>query len=383
MRCAMNSPAQADAVAGGSGLATERSSFAEVARWRLGLCVLLSFPEALTPDSCPRCFCFPIPHRLTGFFWIVPPGRSRIPLLEMMRLAFRSGFSLCPQRWQPILLWLRPGRPVVRVNVPASGAFLRTKLRRNLDHEFSGSIGLARKKENEHSPPGRQDRLVGTGLGPGSVFDMSSGLVFFRIRLLRRSPDPEILDNEEAPFRIGGKGVGGLVDPILPDLFMCRRRSGPDASGSASGSAIVFAGGPVSCSSPCQRFRLRSFFSIRVLWTGRRSRLIPSLAMTGLATPGRIPRFCYGVLLPRPSGVRRSCFLFRRDLPIVREEGAVPSSLLDRDRQRGGSEIGPAGDKRQDVHRELFRPETKLSGIRFAAGPEGEKFGGDPDRSAS
>ena len=39
---------------------------------------------------------------------------------------------------------LGPGRPVVRVNMPASGTFLRTIMRWNLDHELSGLSGLVR-----------------------------------------------------------------------------------------------------------------------------------------------------------------------------------------------------------------------------------------------
>ena len=63
------------------------------------------------------------------------------------------------------------GRPVVRMNVPASGAFLRTVVRGNLDHDLPGSFGLLRKEDDEQAPAGRQDRSVKTSLGSCSVFE--------------------------------------------------------------------------------------------------------------------------------------------------------------------------------------------------------------------
>ncbi len=110
-------------------------------------------------------------------------------------------------------------RPVVRVNVPAVGTFLRTELRWYLDHELPVPSGFVRKEEDEQAPAGRQDRPVETGLGTCPVPEEIAGRVFFGFRLFRHVFDFQILDHEEAPVRTGGYGMGGLVDHILPDVL--------------------------------------------------------------------------------------------------------------------------------------------------------------------
>jgi hypothetical protein len=122
---------------------------------------------------------------------------------------------------EPAALADKPGLggPVVRMNMPASGTFLRTVVRWNLDHQFSAASGLVRKEKDKHPPAGRQNRPVGTGLGSCSVFDVPSGFVFLCLRLPRHVFDLQILDDEEAPFRVCGKITGGLVDDILPNVF--------------------------------------------------------------------------------------------------------------------------------------------------------------------
>ncbi len=76
-------------------------------------------------------------------------------------------------------------------------------------------------------------------------------------------------------------------------------------------------------------------------------------------------------------------FLFRLGLPIVRGEGDVPLSRLDRDMERCRTRIRSMGRKGQNPHRELLRPEEKLLGVCLLVISKGEKLGGDPDRLPS
>ena len=270
-----------------------------------------------------------------------------------------------------------PGRPVVRVNMPASGTFLRTVMRWNLEHKLSGLSGLVRQQNDEQPPARRQDRLVEAGLGPGSVLDVISRLVFFRIRTLRHVFDLEVLDDEEALVRVGDKRTCGLVDHVLPDLLGVFE--GPSQPG--FGLCPVVRAFPLPGQLPLPAFPGPFLLLDPDLLDGGKIDSRPGAGHHG-RRDAPVEAQCSGFEFlfrkhPEPGD---RVFLLRFRKTVVGGEGHKPLPRFDREMERGGTGIEGMGLEGQNSCRKPLRPENEFFGMGRVVIPKGKEFGGDPDR---
>ncbi len=264
--------------------------------------------------------------------------------------------------------------------MPAPGAFLRTELRRDLDDELSGSPGFVGQEHHEQTPAGRQDRPVESGLGAGSVPDIPSGFVLFRLRAPRHVFDLEILNNEKGPVGIGHKVAGGLVDHVLADVLGILEGPGQASFRLLPVLRPFLLPGEFSLPAfPCPFL----FLHPGLLDVGK----VDPPAGAGHHRNRHAPVEAQGFALklffrkhPEP-GDRVLLLRFRES--ILRGEGDEPLPRLDRDVKRGGTGIRGLGLEGQNPEREFLCSQNQFSALRFIVGLEGEQFGGDPDRLPS
>ena len=267
------------------------------------------------------------------------------------------------------------------MNVPTSGTFLRTVMRRYLDHELSGLSGLVRQQNDEQPPARRQDRLVESGLGTGSVSGIPSGTVLLGFRLFRHVFDLEVLDDEEALVRVGDKRACGLVDHVLPDLFCVFEGPGQPGFGLCS----VVRAFPLPGQLPLPAFSGPLLLLDPDLLDGGEIDRRPVAGHYG-RRDAPIEAQCSGFEFlfrkhPEPGD---RVFLLRFRKTVVGGEGHKPLPRFDREMERGGTGIdGMGGLEEQNSCRKRLRPENEFFGMSRVVIPKGKEFGSDPDRLTS